>query len=115
VEKVFLHFVAINFHEKALSERLAENRLGLKALDRLSNAQPASKKTGPYGKHRGHKSTSGSVDFLNGHSKKASVAGSPDKEKAVQNPKTPTSGRAPRRRGKRPVTIIVDQVWLHTY
>ncbi|KAF9039670.1 hypothetical protein BDZ89DRAFT_945114 [Hymenopellis radicata] len=40
VEKVFLQFVAINFHQKALAARLAENRLGLRALDRLSSAEP---------------------------------------------------------------------------
>jgi uncharacterized protein YunC (DUF1805 family) len=39
VEKLLLQFVAINFHEKALAERIAENQLGLKALDHLSNAQ----------------------------------------------------------------------------
>ncbi|KIY52928.1 hypothetical protein FISHEDRAFT_63582 [Fistulina hepatica ATCC 64428] len=38
VEKLFLHYVASNFHERALADRLAENRLGLKALDRLSTA-----------------------------------------------------------------------------
>lgn len=40
MEKLFLRFVAINFHQRALADRLAENRLGLKALDRLSNAHP---------------------------------------------------------------------------
>ncbi|KAG8682823.1 hypothetical protein FRC11_014348, partial [Ceratobasidium sp. 423] len=38
VEKLFLQFVAIRFHEEALADRLAENHLALKALDRLSNA-----------------------------------------------------------------------------
>ncbi|KAH0839914.1 Mechanosensitive ion channel-domain-containing protein [Lanmaoa asiatica] len=42
VEKLFLRFVAINFHQRALADRLAENRLGLKALDLLSNVQPVS-------------------------------------------------------------------------
>ncbi|KAJ7188741.1 Mechanosensitive ion channel-domain-containing protein [Mycena filopes] len=60
-EKLFLRFVAINFHQKALADRLAENRLGLRALDRLSNAQPAPKKP-PYAK-RGRKTPTGSVDF----------------------------------------------------
>ncbi|KAI9574687.1 Mechanosensitive ion channel-domain-containing protein [Boletus coccyginus] len=41
-EKLFLRLVAINFHRHALADRLAENRLGLKALDLLSNAQPVS-------------------------------------------------------------------------
>ncbi|CAE6428030.1 unnamed protein product [Rhizoctonia solani] len=38
IEKLFLQFVAIRFHEEALADRLAENHLSLKALDRLSNA-----------------------------------------------------------------------------
>ncbi|CUA74641.1 Mechanosensitive ion channel protein 9 [Rhizoctonia solani] len=42
VEKLFLQFVAIRFHEEALADRLAENHLGLKALDRLSNAAASS-------------------------------------------------------------------------
>lgn len=50
VEKLFLRFVAINFHQHALADRLAENRLGLKALDHLSNAQPAPVKKNPYAK-----------------------------------------------------------------
>ncbi|TCD67602.1 hypothetical protein EIP91_012232 [Steccherinum ochraceum] len=64
-EKVFLRYVAINFHRKALAERLAENRLGLEALDRLSNAQPSSAgRRNPYGPNkRGHKSL-GSLDML---------------------------------------------------
>ena len=57
-EKTFLHLVAINFHEKGLSDRLAENRLGLKALDRLSNAQPQQVRKQPYNK-KGHRSTLG--------------------------------------------------------
>lgn len=40
VEKVFLQYVAINFHRRALADRIAENQLGLRALDRLSNATP---------------------------------------------------------------------------
>lgn len=54
VEKIFLQFVAIDFHQKALSDRLTENRLGLRALDRLSSAEPKrrhghSKSTGSFG------------------------------------------------------------------
>ncbi|EPQ54807.1 hypothetical protein GLOTRDRAFT_111417 [Gloeophyllum trabeum ATCC 11539] len=54
-EKIFLRFVAINFHQKALADRLSENRLGLKALDRLSNAQPAVYRRSNY-RQKGHKS-----------------------------------------------------------
>lgn len=65
VEKLFLRFVAINFHEKALADRLAENRLGLKALDRLSNA-PVLPSRKPHNPRRGHKSpgSSASIDVL---------------------------------------------------
>ncbi|KAI0080156.1 hypothetical protein K474DRAFT_1658136 [Panus rudis PR-1116 ss-1] len=64
-EKVFLRYVAINFHRKALADRIAENKLGLEALDRLSNAQPVSAKRNPYGAHRkGHKSPGSSLDML---------------------------------------------------
>jgi hypothetical protein len=55
--------VAINYHETALAERLAENRLGLKALDRLSNAQPMISKKPAYaaGTARGHKTNRSSI------------------------------------------------------
>jgi hypothetical protein len=69
-EKVFLRYVAINYHETALAERLAENRLGLKALDRLSNAHPVVTKKPPYaaGTARGHKTNRSSIGlgFLGG-------------------------------------------------
>jgi hypothetical protein len=54
VEKLFLNVVAINFHQKALADRLEENRLGLKALDSLSKAHPVASKKAPHHK-RGHK------------------------------------------------------------
>ena len=57
VEKLFLNFVAINFHQKSLADRLEENRLGLKVLDSLSKAHPVASKKPPYHK-RGHKRTS---------------------------------------------------------
>lgn len=63
-EKIFLQYVAINFHRKALADRITENKLGLKALEYLSNAQPApAAKRHPYGNRKGHKST-GSFDML---------------------------------------------------
>ncbi|KAG2077279.1 hypothetical protein BDR04DRAFT_1088237 [Suillus decipiens] len=43
VEKLFLRFVAINFHQHALADRLEENQMGLRALDHLSNAQTVKK------------------------------------------------------------------------
>lgn len=39
VEKLALHLVAIRFHQKALADRLAENQLALRALDRLSMSE----------------------------------------------------------------------------
>ncbi|KAF8586433.1 hypothetical protein K439DRAFT_1340945 [Ramaria rubella] len=53
-EKCFLQFVAIQFHRKSLSDRLIENKLALKALDRLSNAHPVSSKRFMYGRKKGH-------------------------------------------------------------
>lgn len=61
VEKLFLNFVAINFHQKALADRLEENRLGLKALDSLSKAQPVASKKLPYHKRGQHKRMSSAV------------------------------------------------------
>lgn len=52
-----MQYVAIQFHKKALAERLAENRLALKALDRLSNAQVIPNKKGIttiFGRRKGH-------------------------------------------------------------
>ncbi|KZP21055.1 hypothetical protein FIBSPDRAFT_1044419 [Athelia psychrophila] len=121
VEKLFLHFVAISFHRKALSERLAENRLGLKALDRLSNAQPVVTKKSPYGK-RGHKSHgTSSIDFSALYNRKSTTKDQNIGEtsgitspEAVPQP-THHKGRSghedrKRKRRKAMASIIVDQV-----
>ncbi|KAI0763775.1 Mechanosensitive ion channel-domain-containing protein [Trametes elegans] len=63
-EKAFLRYVAINFHRKALADRIAENQLGLRALDRLSNAQPAPKRNPYAGGKKGHRSRGSSLDIL---------------------------------------------------
>jgi len=105
IEKVFLNFVSINFHRKALAERLTENKLGLQALDRLSNVHPTSNKS-PW-KKRGHRQ-SASADVLqkghkNGQGSARSESTSPEnaKEKRGLN----------LRRRKKPVTaVIIDQV-----
>ncbi len=60
-EKIFLRYVAINFHRRALADRIAENQLGLRALDRLSNTTPIPPaRRQAYGHHgnwkRGHRS-----------------------------------------------------------
>ncbi|OCH93689.1 hypothetical protein OBBRIDRAFT_790044 [Obba rivulosa] len=62
-EKIFLRYVAINFHRKALADRIAENRLGLLAIERLSTAHPAATRRGPYSgpQRRGYRA---SMDML---------------------------------------------------
>ena len=116
VEKLFLHFVAITFHQKALAERLEENRLGLKALDRLSNAQPIPNKRSPYNK-RGYKSPSASVDLSNvtarGHksaqnSREGFSAEGEGRISIVEKVKRRKNGRP--RKNKDMASIIVDQV-----
>ncbi|KAJ3518126.1 hypothetical protein NLJ89_g43 [Agrocybe chaxingu] len=117
LEKLFLQAVAINFHEKALADRIAENQLGLKALDRLSNAHPISPKKSPYGK-RGHRApgSSGAFDFSSGLRSKQTDEGSP----VVKGNETPPmsssgffsskSGEQPKRRKKKMTSVIVDHV-----
>ncbi|KAH7327668.1 Mechanosensitive ion channel-domain-containing protein [Rhizoctonia solani] len=81
VEKLFLQFVAIRFHEEALADRLAENHLALKALDRLSNAA-GSKIKGFKKKHKsGVPSRNASVELLGvgtGTNSPISRPGTPD-------------------------------------
>lgn len=108
LEKVFLNFVSINFHRKALAERLTENKLGLRALDRLSNIQPASNKS--TWRKKGHRQSS-SADLLhkghkNGHghgSGSGSGAATPE-----NNGKK--GGPGLRRRKKAVTTVIIDHV-----
>ncbi|KAF9269000.1 hypothetical protein L218DRAFT_916497 [Marasmius fiardii PR-910] len=123
VEKLFLQFVAINFHEKALADRLAENRIGLRALDRLSNATPVmpNRRGGGPNVRRGHKSqpTAGDLSMLtmpktpvDGAS---SVEPSPDNEKSQAHPETHThhkkNARADKKRRQKAVTsVIIDQL-----
>lgn len=115
-EKLFLHFVAINFHQKALAERLEENRLGLRALDRLSNAHPVPSRKSPYTK-RGHKSPSASIDLFNvttrGHkpaqnSREGSSAEGDGCSLNTEKVKRQKNGRP--RKTKVMASIIVDQV-----
>ncbi|KAJ3731772.1 Mechanosensitive ion channel-domain-containing protein [Lentinula guzmanii] len=102
VEKLCLQFIAINFHQKALADRLTENRLGLRALDRLSNAQPVVTNRKKAHMKRGHKSAGGSVDLNHA----VNNDGSPVKEKHHHNSR---SAERKRRRGAM-ASIIVDQV-----
>ncbi|KAF8078076.1 Mechanosensitive ion channel-domain-containing protein [Lyophyllum atratum] len=110
VEKLFLQFVAINFHQKALAERLAENRLGLRALDRLSNTHPVLNKKSPYAK-RGHKSPSASVELFGHKPGQRSADGSPATIKSPDTVDKARFRRHERQRKKRAMaSIIVDQV-----
>lgn len=121
MEKIFLRFVAINFHQKALSDRLAENRLGLEALDRLSNAQPNSHRKSQYGK-KGHKASASSTDMLKGQHRViqetqegGSSQNSPTINEKISSSNTVQavkSGHAERKRKRRKfmASIIVDQV-----
>lgn len=125
VEKLFLQFVAINFHQKALADRVAENRLGLKALDRLSNAQPSTPhKKPPHGK-RGHKSPANSIGNsldLSGPPRRIqedAADGSPtgsdkgDHSPARTHKKRSKSAVRQRQRRKAMASVIVDQVGPH--
>ena len=112
VEKTFLQFVAISFHRKALADRLAENRLGLKALDCLSNAQPHLKKTH---KHyptvslgfTGHKATHGQQP-----TGQTSAPGSPIQGEKSGHVSKRHLGHAERKRKRRKAmaNIIVDHL-----
>ncbi|KAJ7115785.1 Mechanosensitive ion channel-domain-containing protein [Mycena epipterygia] len=105
VEKLCLRLIAIQFHQKALAERLAENRLGLKALDRLSNAQPAPAKKSPYAK-RGRKTPTGSVDFSSIRLKEAETM----QEKPGPSKMSKKESVRKQKRRKAMTSIIVDQV-----
>ncbi|KAF8972908.1 Mechanosensitive ion channel-domain-containing protein [Flammula alnicola] len=123
IEKLFLQFVAINFHQKALADRLAENQLGLRALDRLSNAQFLSPtKKNPYSK-RGHKpsASSGTFDFSSipyGTQKEGESSTEvspmtgqdtpPLNESKMFSPKP--SGQRKRKKKSLVTSVIVDQV-----
>lgn len=62
IEKCFLHFVAIQFHKKALTDRILENKFALKALDKLSSAQsPTGRRTPVFGRRKTPKTTSATV------------------------------------------------------
>ncbi|KAI0028347.1 Mechanosensitive ion channel-domain-containing protein [Vararia minispora EC-137] len=112
-EKVALHFIAINFHERALAERLAENRLGLKALDRLSNAEPSRPKKTPYGR-KGHtnKASLTSSIFFGGGNKQSEASGSstPTMEKLVTESPRASAAARKRTHKKAMATVIVDQI-----
>lgn len=107
LEKVFLNFVSINFHRKALAERLAENKLGLQALDRLSNVQPASNKS--TWRKKGHRQSS-SADLLHKGHKNGQGSGSSSGAMTPENNGKKKGGLDPRRRKKAVTSVIIDHV-----
>ena len=118
VEKLFLQFVAINFHEKALADRLTENRLGLKALDRLSNA-PVLHLRKPVQPRRGHRNpgSSNSIDVLGALNRSQNdfyegSSASPDKKGLPNDNKMRVKARNGdvHSRKKAMASVIVDQV-----
>jgi hypothetical protein len=125
VEKLFLNIVAINFHQKALADRLEENRLGLKALDSLSKAQPMASKKLPHNK-RGHKrlSTLTTIDFATLPHQGEQQDGTsttrghhttlPDDSRIFASKSSPQL-QAPKRRRKKVTSVIVDQVRYLAY
>lgn len=128
IEKFFLRFVAIRFHQKALADRLAQNRLALKALDRLGNAQAvrsgggmlgggkARKGAGGHG-HMTNASRGASLDLLSrdgANVNAPSSSGSSTNEKTQTHRKSHSKSTPPpttrrKRRGVR-ATILIDQV-----
>ena len=109
-EKIFLRYDAINFHRKALADRLAENKLGLRALDRLSNAQPAPQKA-PYAGKKGHRSRGSNLDMLG-------MDGGGEKGNGAERSSgsvSPTDAKQENKRTKRQrknivAAVIVDQL-----
>lgn len=134
MEKLFLRFVAINFHQRALADRLAENRLGLRALDHLSNAHPVATNRKTAHERKGSRnpfnSIGASFDFgglrrpwthrkdSTGASTSSSKNGSPVQEQgesaAHHSPEKKhhrlTRAETKRRRRKFMASIIVDQL-----
>ena len=109
-EKAFLRYVAINFHRKALADRIAENQLGLRALDRLSNAHPAPKKNMYAGK-KGHRSRGSSLDMLGMGGEKGGVSGSTSGSSSpTEKDKKQTKKQAKKQRRNLVASVIVDQL-----
>ncbi|KDQ19570.1 hypothetical protein BOTBODRAFT_126457 [Botryobasidium botryosum FD-172 SS1] len=128
VEKIFLQFVAIRFHTKALADRLAENRLGLRVLDKLSNAQPAASKRFTPHRRKPHTHSKSQLSIsttpVEGMSPGGSQGGSrsgnitpehaeKDKAKAVDAPRAHANARR-RRHGQKRRTFKVANTFVDT-
>lgn len=99
LEKTILHYIAIRFHQTALADRLAENRLALRALDHLSTASPTSMKKSPYRKGPRGASSSGFDVWSNATPKSSGKA-----------ELSPPESKRRRRQNKNVANVIVDQV-----
>lgn len=126
VEKIFLRYVAINFHRRALADRIAENQIGLRALDRLSNATPnVSSRKNPYGQSwkKGHRTSglnSATLSFGAGTSQPSSSNPSPvgekredmqyELEKVKEAAKTPLRKEAQKQKKRPMAAVIVDNL-----
>ncbi|KAF8597680.1 hypothetical protein BDV93DRAFT_610282 [Ceratobasidium sp. AG-I] len=109
VEKLFLQFVAIKFHEEALADRLAENHLALKALDRLSNATVQNRSKGFKRKHKaGASSRNASVELLS----TANNTGTNSPTSRPASPDAPVSekDRMKKKRKKAVASLLGDAV-----
>jgi hypothetical protein len=103
-------------------DRIAENQLGLKALDRLSNAQSSAFSRKSHNAKRGHRTPlpAETFDFSSGpyaseRAGKSSAETSPitGQENSTHNvPKglPPKSNGRPKRKRKAMTSVIVDQV-----
>ncbi|KAK2465625.1 hypothetical protein APHAL10511_002169 [Amanita phalloides] len=114
VEKFFLHFVAINFHRRALAERISENRSALKVLHRLSHV-PAPRKT--FHNKKGHKthgltlgSASGATEPVYSQANDRGTAGAIPSHNENSDPLIPSHEPKTQNKSKPMASIIVDQV-----
>lgn len=120
MEKLCLQWVAVNFHQKALADRLAENQLGLKALDRLSNAPAMSPNKKTLCTKKGYVATGSAakIDFLStphhsplggSKSNEAPLLEGQDKPPLNESKISLKFSRLPKRR-KKMTNVIVDHV-----
>ena len=108
VGNVFLNFVSINIRRNALPERLAENKIGLEALDRLSNAHPASNKS--TWKKKGHQQSSYEDLLRKGQRNGQGSGSSSGSVTPDNNGRKEKRGLGLRRRNNVVASVIIDRV-----
>ncbi|TFK25518.1 hypothetical protein FA15DRAFT_686963 [Coprinopsis marcescibilis] len=104
VEKVALHYIAINFHRHALSDRLTENKRALRALDHLSNANPSPTRRTPY--HKKGPKNSSAFDVWS----KTDVGKSTDQLQGEEPRPRSKWSFSKRKKARHVANVIVDQV-----